>query len=115
MSVDRWEALRELAKAAQLDLCEPIQTESVWDAFQVAADPANVLALLAERDALAEREGKLRQALRLRSILPLWAPNLSTRIASKCALCGEEWPTHGAESHAPDCLAKEPDGVREEK
>jgi hypothetical protein len=71
--------------------------------------------ILAERDALAEREGKLRQALRLRSILPLWAPNLSTRIASKCALCGEEWPTHGAESHAPDCLAKEPDGVREEK
>jgi hypothetical protein len=89
MSVDRWEALRELAKKAtpgpwewighmlRADGSAVIQpTMNVAHSgayllaapadkeYTAAANPSEILALLAAYDALAEREGKLRQALR---------------------------------------------------
>jgi hypothetical protein len=74
--------------------------------------------ILAERDALAEREGKLRQALRKHAIVvwfhPADGPD-DEKSGKRCLQCRAEWEMGSPERHAPDCLAKEPDRVREEE
>jgi hypothetical protein len=84
MSVDRWEALREeVALGDGMGMDDEL-------AEQVGS-------LLAAYDALAEREGKLRQALRKQAVM-----------LNYCRLCLMRWPwPNGREAHAPDCLAKE--------
>jgi hypothetical protein len=113
MSVDRWEALRELASATKR-FRKAWPNENPSDRapsaeFMDLDMPNTVLAILAERDALAEREGKLRQALRGHCLL-ISANRMDEGpdVTTGCLHCGAEWEPSVVESHAPDCLAKEP-------
>lgn len=55
-----------------------------------------MMALRAERDALAEENERLREALREFAIVPF------RELSDQCVLCGKTWD--GDESHAPGCL-----------
>ena len=81
-----------------------LETKFIWHDSPIQSNVEKVCTALLETD---ERARRLHEALRLRSLVPVYAPNLSTIFGQQCVLCGA-LSERGRESeppHLPDCLA----------